>query len=323
MTNERLRTIALSEINPADTLFRITEGNDEKVMADSIARAGIITPPLLQEKKKHEYRIVLGFRRIAALRALGERYVVALLAPLDATDLELFEMVIMEHRSTREFNAMDVSIILQKLRDHFSLDDETIAASYLPIMGYGNNTSVIERLLPLAKLEEAIKRWIREDRLSVEVAHELLEIGDEDRNALFKIMRVLKLGKNAQKELVALCSDVARKENNSISSLCAETEIQNIVGNHLISPPHRWAKMKDYLYRKRYSRYSATVQQFEELRKRLQLPARTELRYSPFFEGEDYLLSARFRSVEECAKLASELRRISESEELKRIMALV
>ncbi|HMA84510.1 MAG TPA: ParB/Srx family N-terminal domain-containing protein, partial [Desulfosalsimonadaceae bacterium] len=69
--NFSLAAVRLDRIDQTDETYKISTSPSDPQLAASIQAIGFINPPILSPAKASAYRIVSGFRRIAAGERLG------------------------------------------------------------------------------------------------------------------------------------------------------------------------------------------------------------------------------------------------------------
>ena len=65
------RNLPIGEIDERDSSFRISFGRDLSSLKTSLALSGLLAPLILREKEGG-YQVICGFRRLEALRHLGQ-----------------------------------------------------------------------------------------------------------------------------------------------------------------------------------------------------------------------------------------------------------
>ncbi len=317
-------TIPLASVDLDDRTFVITFAPDLDPLRDSIARAGMVHPPLVQAASPdRRYRVVSGFKRLLAARELGwSRLTVHLTSAADESDAELFLQSLDENLGTRRLNTVEISLAVDKLRHRFGRTEEELLSSHLPRLGLGSDPKILKMYLALAGLEDEIKRGLAADELSLAVAHRLTAGKPEDRLAFFRLVRQLKPGKNLQREFLSLLADIGRRENTAIDALLADQAIISLIANEDLPAPQRMKRIREILMRRRYPHFSEAMEQYERLRRRFRLPPGMALSAPPFFEGSDWRLSITFRSREELQQIRKAFQELTDHPLLDRLLKL-
>jgi hypothetical protein len=259
MSDLKLIDVPLDAIDLGDSRFRISFGRELEPLIESIKAVGLTSPPQLQPKGTGKFRPVIGFRRIEVLSRLRVERIPAIAFSPSARDVDLFELAMRDNQSVHPLNPIECSIILSKLTKEFDVPTKMLLDKYMPMLNLGRNPDVLRRYMTLAELEDPVKQWVAEERLSLDVAAQLAEMSHDDRRAFFGMVESLRFGKNHQRELLTLCKDVARIMGLTVSRLRVDKELCGIVANESVSRPHRTEKLKRWLIEKRYPRLVGTT----------------------------------------------------------------
>jgi ParB/RepB/Spo0J family partition protein len=294
------KIIPLRSVDLEDRFFVITFAPDLDALRNSLARVGMMHPPLVQTAGPDgRYRVVAGYRRIRAARELGWSRLAVELALAEESDLELFLLGLDESLGTRTLNVVEKALALDKLRRQFDRTEKEVLSSHLPRLGLGSDPKTLALYLSLAGLEVEIQHGLAAGELSLSAAHRLTERTPEEGLAFCRLLRQLRPGKNLQRELLTLLADIGRREKTTIDRLLAEEEIVTLIENADIPAPQRTKEIRKVLMRRRYPYYSQTMERYEQLRRQFRLPPQMTLSPPPYFENRDWRLSITFRSREE------------------------
>jgi len=294
------RTIPLGSIDLEDRLFVITFAPDLEALRDSLARAGMIHPPLVQEfSAEGRYRVVCGFKRILAARELGWERLTVEAVRAGENDLELFLRGLDDNLGTRPLNVVEKALALDRLRNRFEVPEEKILRTHLPRLGLGSDPRTLALSLALAGLEEEILGGLAGGELSLSAARRLTERTPGERRAFFRLVHLLRPGKNLQREFLDLLADIGQREKVTFDAILAEEALSSPAADDEIPAPQRLKTVRERLLRRRYPRFSEVMDRYEKLRREFRLPPRMALSPPPFFEGRDWRLAVTFRDREE------------------------
>lgn len=317
-----LRKIPLEAVDLQDLTLVITYGPHLGPLKNSIARVGILHPPILQEiPRSGRYRIVSGYKRLRAAEALGIKSITAHLAP-GGDDVGLFLLGLHENLGTRPLNIVEKSLALNKLADQFRLSREEILTDHLPALGLGSDPKTLDLYLSLSGLEDEIKEELATGHLSLSTADQLSNLSPADRLAYCHLVTALGLGKNLQREFLTLLADLSRIQKTTMSALLTGDEIKSLAQNPKVQAPVRAQRIRELLIRRRYPRLSRAADEFHKLKKKLKLPPHLSLTASPFFEGRDYRLTVVFRSREQLAAVRKALDDMADNPLLAELLEL-
>jgi ParB-like chromosome segregation protein Spo0J len=312
--------IALETVDLEDRSFVITFAADMRPLRDSIARVGIIYPPLVQQiAGTSRLRVVSGLQRIMIAREMGEtRLAVRITGSTDGLGLFLFGLD--ENLGTRRLNVVEKSLALEKLVNQFGLNKEEICRRYLPLLGLGTAPEALELYLSIARFEHEIKEMLAADRLSLATVEEFAALTPTDRLAFIRLVDILSLGKNLQREFLRLLTDLSRMEHASIEAILMDSEAAAVLRDSGLQAPLRAKKVRELLLRRRYPRFCQAVEQLAELRKNFRLPPHISLSAPPYFEGQSWRLAVTFRNREELEQARRILAELAGSPLVDRLM---
>ncbi len=293
-------TIPLSQIDEDDLLYAFRYTPDDKIR-DSIENVGVLNPPRVQGVRDH-YRIVTGFRRIAALKKTNETRVDVFCYDSSVDPVDLLRIAIFDNLSERPLNPLEVSEIISKYRQNFHYSRKDIIDKVLPMLGYGKNPRIFSLLAPLKKLEARWKDLFLQERLALEMASHFAEVEEQDRAAFFSMVEKLMLGKNRQKEFWHLLRDIAANENLPVARILGEKPVRDLIEDDKMTAPQRAEKLKNLFWQQRYPIYTKVKQRFNKIIRDSHFPPGIVLQAPPYFEGETFHLSFDFCSEREFKK---------------------
>lgn len=165
-------------------------------MADTIKAYGIIQPVIVhKDKEKEKYILVAGERRFRAAKLAGLKSIPALVR--DYSEEELLEVALVENLQREDLNPLEEAAAFQKLIEEFSYTQEELAQKI------GRSRSAISNALRLLALDEEVKKYLREGRLTAGQARPLLAVSDpEQQRSLAIIVMEQKLSARQVEELI-------------------------------------------------------------------------------------------------------------------------
>lgn len=320
--DRKLAKVSLAEIDLCDPYYQISYGTVPATLRDSLRAVGVINPPTLQRKHDGRWRIVAGFRRCAFCQEQGAKMITAWCVEDTVPELSLFIWAVCDNLGARQLNSVERATVLAKLHAQFCVPKEELAGRFMPMLGLNGSFELLVRYQSLAALEEPMRQWLAEERLSQEAALRLVEMAPEDARALFAVIVVLRLGKNYQRELLRLAEDVARREGLNIRDLVAHPELQAVLQDERLSPAHKAEQVLGWLRERRFPRLALARRRYTELVRQLCLPANVRLSPPPYFEGAEWQCQLHFSSHEELRQMAERLQEIARGRELEQLLLL-
>ncbi|MBN2000143.1 ParB/RepB/Spo0J family partition protein [candidate division KSB1 bacterium] len=316
--NSTFCRIPVSLVDMDDKFFSFRRTLDEK-LPESIKKVGILKPPRVQVFH-NKYRIVSGFRRMAALVELKIEHVEAFCYDSTVASELLFPIAIFDNMSERPFNPLEVSEIIFKYQNQFRYSTDDVVKRVLPTLGYGQNPRVLSLMEPLRNLEHEWQNLVLLEKLSLETASIFARKDKQDRDAYFSLIHKLALGKNRQREFWHLLRDIAGNTNRKIAVILNEKPIKNLVGNNRLTSSQKADKIKAQLWQQRYPVYSKVKQKFDKILSDSRLPAGVNIEAPLYFEGDVYTISLSFRSESEFGERVEFLRNLQKIGTVKKLV---
>ena len=232
-TNERVVELDMNQIEPNRSQPRKRfEEEALEALAESIKACGVIQP-ILVKKEGDAYLIIAGERRWRASKIAGLRTIPAIIREVE--DETLFQLALVENLQREDLNPLEEAEGYCRLKEEFGLSQEEIAKKV------GKSRSAIANAMRLMQLDERVKQFIVEGRLSggharallsleegkqqFEVAEHILEEGLSVRATEQMVKRLLELDKQPPK--------AQKTEKQAIDQLLlqkAEQEMQSVLG---------------------------------------------------------------------------------------------
>jgi hypothetical protein len=125
--------VELDEIPEGPGPYTMSFGFNLEDLRESIDRIGLINLPLVARNHKGSFDIVSGYRRMLAIKSMGERQILC----EDVTSVlpsarERLLANFYENLATRKFNDIEKAMILHRLQQH--VGTEEIIASFMPLL---------------------------------------------------------------------------------------------------------------------------------------------------------------------------------------------
>lgn len=121
-----------------------------------------------------------GFRRCAFCQEEGAKVIMAWSVKDTVPELSLFIWAVCDKLGTRQLNSVECATVLAKLQAQFCVPKEELAGRYMPLLRLNGSIELLERYQSPAALEEPMRQWLAEERLSQEAALRLVEMAPED-----------------------------------------------------------------------------------------------------------------------------------------------
>ncbi len=183
-SSEGIVEIALEKIGP-NPLQPRRQFDQQKLLelADTIAEHGIIQPVIVRrEREKDHFILVAGERRLKAARMAGLKTIPAIIKEYD--EARLMEITLIENLQREDLNPIEESHAYRRLIEEFGLKQDELARRL------GRSRSAITNSLRLLSLDNEVKGYIAEGKITVGQARPLLSLGAgvEQRSIAQKIV---------------------------------------------------------------------------------------------------------------------------------------
>jgi ParB/RepB/Spo0J family partition protein len=291
-----IQNISLAQVDFDDFSYSISP--EQAIVVDeslkkSIARHGILHPPLVRETKPELYRIVSGRKRLHAMHSLhAEGTCFCLVISRQVPEVEVFHILLEENKLARQLSPIEKALFLQKISA--IMDENQIAKEFLPRMGQQTTPFAIKQTLMLLNLEKPILHGIHKGHVNETVARGFITLSAEDRMVLFEIISSLRLSLSNQKKLLNICRELAGRGNTNIKALLDNDEVHGILHHQNANPPQKTKNLMTWLSRKHMPRSTQAEEEFNRFITTIKLPQNVSVVHTPFFEDDSLTLSIRF-----------------------------
>jgi len=152
-------------------------------LAGSIRETGIIQPLLVVPQEDY-YQLVVGERRWRAAQKAGLRVVPVIVRNMPE-DKQL-EVSLIENIHREDLNPLEIAEAFERLVGQLGLTQQEIADKV------GKDRASVANYIRLLKLPEDIKKFIREEKLSMGQARAILALEDEELQRKVALLTVEK-----------------------------------------------------------------------------------------------------------------------------------
>ncbi len=301
-TDLQFNNVTLKHINFADKSYCIRPEGDNNPPADfieSIARCGIIHPPIVQDLGEDGYIILAGRRRLqAALDMLKISRCNCLIVPPEKSPIDCLKIILEEGLLSLSWTLITKAKFLQKVVD--IIGKKETASEILPRLGITGQMYHLEKILGLADLEEPLAMAIHQGQISEKTAYELCNLSFRDRLILLDLINGLKLSVGNQRQVINFCVELAKRSSSSIHAILTEPAILKIInsGDNL---PQQTAKLMKILHDRIFPSLGNAKQEFINWQNSFNLPRWVEVSHSPNFETEQVAMRLNFANRDKMA----------------------
>ena len=317
LPSAQLKLVPLSRINFQDGTFRITTRTSVDDLLASIPHEGLLNPPLVIQQTS-DFRIVSGFRRIAAFTEMGLQEITIRILKPDLSSLQCLRFAIADNAFQRPLNLIEASRALQKLSAFLNTAQRLSESA--STLGLPSNPAVIKKIKDLCLLPESIQSAILADTISLSMAGKLEKLPTSWAIALTQLFSDFKLSLNKQREILTLIKEIARRDSISEQAVLEDRQLQDIFLDQDLDRSQKVRELRAYLRQRRFPQIVNAEANFENQRKQLNLGQDIKLIPPKEFEGTTYTINISFSSLTQFKALHSKIDRILAHPCLKKII---
>jgi len=308
------QSLSLESLHLRDTHYRITTSDEIDKLRNSIAALGVLNPPILRQKAGG-YRIVAGFRRIDACRLLGRRNIRARVLPTDIDDSTSVWLAIADNSLQRPLNLIETARALNLLAGVAA--DEMELSRQAAVLALPDNPSLMRKIMSLTTLPAGLQNRLAAGELAMAMALKLKRLDSVTAESLGRLFADLKLGLNRQRELLSLLTEIARREEMTVSELLTDPAFRNLMSAPDLERSQKAGRLRSLLRRRRYPVMSAATTGFQDLVRHLNLGPGVQLVPPGNFEGTTYTLAITFDRLDQLRDRSLQIENLLRSQTLK------
>ncbi len=288
-------------------------GFDIRPLAQSIDRVGLVNCPLLIENKNAGLTVIVGYRRIHALKTLGwDRIPCGVLSESEVSPLECLLLNLYDNLATRKLNEVEKGMVLNRL--HSQVPGKEMLEVYMPLLELPSNEPTLLFFIKLEQeLDTDIKEYLVQKKISLQTAKMLLKMESDERSHVFNFMSNLKFNINQQKQFIDNIIDLAAIENKPAHELLNEPSLKVILVNKQLNNPQKAKATLKLLRGRRFPSLVKAEKAFKKKVSSMNLPKSASIHVPPYFEEPHYRLEVLFREGKE---LRETINRLSLTEDL-------
>jgi ParB family chromosome partitioning protein len=311
-------SVSLARIQTEDQTFRITTQKEVGKLSLSIAAVGLLSRPLLIEKKG-AYRIVSGFRRIAACIKLGWTHIKSRILAADTSSLDCIRLAVTENLHQRPLNIIEqanaLNLICKAAADRSYVD---IARS----LGMEGNEAFFDKLLAVKRLPNSVQEAVLSETISLTTANLLGSFDAHTGKMLASLFQTLQLGLNKQREVIEMVREIAMRDGITPSQLLNGRDVQTILGDDNLDRNQKAHHIRQLLKQKRFPNLVAAENRFKQQLKALPLGENVKLVAPRFFENPLFGVHIHFQTISDLQNSLKSLREVTETSLFADIISL-
>lgn len=310
-------SVDLKDIDTDDTGLQVTTRSTLDDILPSIIDHGIINPPILIEKDKGTYKVVCGFRRIAACLHLNIKEVAARILQPDTDTLEIVKIAISDNTMQRPMNLVEESRALILLSE--CINDEIQLTRAAADLGLPDNLLLIKKTISISYLPEIIQNAVAEGWISLAMAMELGSIEKDAAVYTATLFGSLKIGLNKQREILTNLLEISKRDEITIMDIIDDAHLQAIIHDPDTDTARKSRDVRNYIKDRRFPEITKAEKIFRSRLKTLKLN-NMKLLPPKSFEGEYFELNFCFKDLTDFKSQGEAVNRLIENPVMKDIL---
>jgi len=286
-------------------------------LAEELKLRGMLNPLWVTRNSSGTYRLVHGFRRLAAAHKAGLTEVPALVLSSDLPELELFKARL-AGEATR-LSAVEAARVIHTLTERYGLPEEELTAGFLPLLGFGASRKILKQLRRLVKLEDAVARYCAQKGVGLKEAALWAGFPHEAQRAVLVLVRAVSPGNNLLHSYLRLLDEICIRDGMPPEQVLSDEVIRSV----LLDPHQARSGGRERVHARlrqlRYPIYHSIERTFKQARSELALPREVRIEPPPFFEGGTLKVSFEISSPEDLHRKASSLVQASSLEAARKL----
>jgi ParB-like chromosome segregation protein Spo0J len=284
-----------SRIDLDDLAFCLAPVGREKISAqlrDSVARCGLIPPPLLTSRDDGKFTVVAGHARLRAFQLIpGAKLGGCLVLPATTPPAILLTLALQDILLRRPATLLEKAICWQKAVD--CMGKERAAREFGPQLELTRQLTPA-RLEKIATLDPKMQEALQAGRLEPKTLFKLMDLDRPDGDILFATIEHLRPSSSNQRKLIEHCLELHHRRKQRIAALLAEPECLAIINHPEANPPQKTAMLMSWLTGQCFPRLTEAEKEFRSFVGKLQLPKWATIEHTPSFEQDSLKLTIDF-----------------------------
>jgi len=308
------KEVPLATIAWKDRRFSFSRGGSLDDLVRSIEKTGLVVPPdLLFDSGR--YIVIRGFRRLHALRRMGQKLVRARVFSMEEiSPIDAWSMNFHENSATRTLNPAEGCTVLRQLVD-IGLSRSEISAEFLPLLGLPRREGSIDDCLSVAGLPEAILDSLAGGEVTFPAALFLTGLDESDRRSAFRFLKKAGLTVSQQREWARLTADISARDG--LKAAVVLTSVSRAAARR---PGRFGQEALQVLRERRYPSLAARRRAFVKLLRGLKLPPHIQITTHPFFEKSEVSVRLSVSSPEAYTEALRLLERVGKEPSFRLLM---
>lgn len=307
--------IRIEEISD-DFFFCFRSDREIPLLEDSVRFGGIVTP-LLFLRLGRGYRLLSGFRRLAAARRAGWGAVPGIVCGEEEDGAELFRSVLLENRSRAAFTLVEKARILGIL-DGLDVRGERLRKDFLPVLGLAGRQQVLEGVRRVLDFGPSVQAYIETYDVSLKQSGMFSGLTAGDQEAVIGTLGALHIRSVELMTILEMLRDISGREDIPVKAVLREDAVRAILEGDL-SRNEKLSRLKAALLARRSPRLCRWNEELMEHGKALRFPESVRIGWDRTLEKPGIELRATLRSLKDADVIA---RRLTDADNRKSFEAM-
>ena len=307
----KLVSVKLSDIDVRDTFYKISRWGDNERLVRSIARSGVLRPPLMHKKGK-TWQIISGFNRVNAAKTLGMLHITVMVP--DSVDRDLVLSLAAEKEYHHEIGPVGKARlvkIINSFRGTGSIDHERLTHSLGIPLSVLHDDEFIDRVL---SLPHALGVYIDEKNINFKIIKKLISMPDGVLERISGWVSSQGMKVNIFRNLIDILDDIYRRDGHIPA-------IDEFVPQEDESRRDFEQELYRYYFTVRFPRYSRLMNKAEAIRDEL-LSKGFTVDFPVSFEGNTVSLSFSMQAGERSNDIVRKIATL-DSDTVERVLELM
>ncbi len=308
-----------------DVVFAFSYPQSGQKLLDSISSLGIVNPlTVCPDNENSKFKIICGAKRLHAAQSLNfDSLPVRVISEVSLSDGELFDIAFLDNITTRHFNLIEQAGIISILDSLVRKNVIKNSDNYLAQLGLNAGSYTMQLFKDIYSLNEEMKHYLLHWNISSQHAARLALLEENDREALFTIIKLLQIHGGKLKQCIELMYEIGKRDHKTISTIINEAEFQSILNDNKTTQTQKQAKILALLQERRYPDLTQFQKEFAETSSSLNNIGAHVITPPYNFEGDSLRASISFKSISDLDSLCDALRDESNREKIRSLLKLL
>jgi ParB family chromosome partitioning protein len=212
-----LQELSVSRIHHPINQLRMDLDNLQD-LAISIKQHGLLQP-IVVRPKQHEYEVVAGNRRLAAIRLLKSRRISCHIVEL--SDKEAYEVALVENVQHKTMNSIEEAMAFNQYVESFGWGGISELARRI-----GKSQEFVTKRIQLLRLPEKVREEVIRQRITPSVALEMLPLDNEAMEEFADFIIQNPLTKEEVRHIVRISKSENNEEENTYTTMDSKNNTQ-------------------------------------------------------------------------------------------------